>query len=121
MNELELQLKKVAQCYDNEALVIETALQIQKDFLIIGEEVSYSGKRIQAYNELYSQLFSIIERYVHLDFQKFVNLMYRIDISEKQIKSLLNDMSINFVDEATRLVIEREFKKVLTRNFYRNK
>lgn len=117
---LEKQLSNLELHYKNEELVRKTAEQIQKDFLIIGEEITYSGNYITAYTELFSQLSSIVDYYVNKKFEQFLLLMYRIDINENVIKTLLNDNTKNIVEEATHLIIEREFKKVIIRKFYAN-
>lgn len=118
MPNIEQQLNEIKLHYKNEELVKKTAEQIQKDFQIIGEEISYSGNYIRAYEELYNQLYTIVDYYVNKKFEQFLLLLYRIDIDENIIKNLLHDNSKNFIEESTQLIIEREFKKVMIRQYY---
>ncbi|TAL58042.1 MAG: hypothetical protein EPN85_12510 [Bacteroidetes bacterium] len=94
----------------------ETALQIIKDFGINGHEIKFSGNKEGAYQELFSQILPIVEKLQKENFRNFYNLMYRIDISESQIKKaveLAADKS--FSEIVTDLTLKRELLKVVTR------
>jgi hypothetical protein len=51
----------------------------------------------------------------------FFALLYRIDIPEKKVKELLPlDKTENALDDLTMLIIEREFLKVLIKDYIKN-
>jgi len=97
-----------------------TAKQIQKDFQLFDETISFSGKEENAYKELSQQILPIIDRLLNLDSARFFSLLYTIDVKEKVIKDLLfsEDKDKNPSKEITELIIERELLKVLTRKYF---
>jgi hypothetical protein len=97
----------------------DTAQQIIKDFGISGMEIKFSGNSENAYAELFSQIHPLIEKLQKENFQNFYNLMYRIDISEGQIKKevgLIKDKP--FAEIVTDMILKRELLKVVIRKIY---
>ena len=97
----------------------ETAQQVIKDFGMAGMKIEFSGNPQNAYEELFSQILPHIEKLQSENFQNFYNLMYRIDISEMQIKKAVeesNDKSFSQV--VTDLILKRELIKVVFRKQY---
>lgn len=67
------------------------------------------------------QLEQSINDLIQNNFERLVQLLYRIDVNEKRLKQLLNDYPQT--DAATiiaRLIIERQLQKVKTRKQFRN-
>lgn len=103
-------------CFD---ILNETAQQIIKDFGMIGIEIRFSGNTQNAYEELFSQMLPLIEKLQKENFQKFYNLMYRIDISEMQIKKAVRESKDkSFSDIVTNLILKRELQKVILRKSF---
>ena len=99
----------------------ETAQQVIKDFGMNGMEIKFSGSTNNAYSELFSQILPLVEKLQKENFQNFYNLMYRIDISESQIKKAVEeskDKSFSLV--VTDLILKRELLKVITRRSFSN-
>jgi hypothetical protein len=97
-----------------------TANQIIKDFQIFGHEIKFSGNELTAYEELKSQISPLLSDLYQKNTATFQSLLYRIDISEKKFRELLNDSSNNnFSELLAEAVIQREFQKVLTRKYFR--
>ena len=97
----------------------DTAQQIIKDFGMSEMEIILSGNMDNAYAELFSMVLPCIEKLQKENFQGFYNLMYRIDISETQIKKAVaqaNDKS--FSEIVTDLILKRELLKVILRKNY---
>ena len=97
----------------------DTAQQVIKDFGISGMEIKFSGNTENAYEELFAQILPLIEKLQKENFQNFYNLMYRIDISEGQIKkevALAENKS--FAQIVTGLILKRELLKVIIRKNY---
>lgn len=96
-----------------------TADQIIKDFGIFGYEIKFSGNELTAYEELKSQVAPLLFDLYQKKSSAFQSLLYRIDISEKNFKDLLdNSAKKDFASEMADAVIRREFQKVLTRKFF---
>ena len=100
----------------------ETAQQVQKDFESCGLDIDFSvpmfREEILPYEELLNRVKSQVEKSMKMQEGAFHNLLYRIDIPEKnfvQLKSTSND----FIHDVSRLILEREFMKVVTRRYYK--
>ena len=97
----------------------ETAQQIIKDFGIQGMQIKFSGNTENAYKELFSQILPHIEKLQNENFQNFYNLMYRIDVSEEQIKKAVEESKDkSFSEIVTELILKRELIKVVFRKQY---
>jgi hypothetical protein len=104
----------------NVDLLNETADQIIKDFGMFGLIVKFSGSRANAYDELFGQIQPHIEKSMNENYQKFMNILYRIDISEIQLKKKLSENTSESTSEViTELIIKRELQKVVIRNYYK--
>lgn len=87
----------------------ELVLQLNKELVIdLPEKISSE--------ELQRQLISYINGLIQNHFEKLVSLLYRIDVSEAKIKSLLQQHP---GDDAGKiiaaLIIERQLEKIKTR------
>ena|SRR5690554_373526 len=102
--------------YQKVEIIRETARQIIKDFSLFDEEIIFSGNTETAYQELFNQIYPIINRLLNLDPSRFFSMLYTIDVDEKKIKSLLFDVHDKSAEkEICKLIIERELIKVLYR------
>ena len=101
-------------------LIKDTASQIIKDFDMFGMEIKFSGNAYNAYQELFEQIEPHINKLIHTNQSKFMSVLYRIDVSELQIKKAVNEnTSEPFSDIITDLIIKRELQKVVIRNHYK--
>ena len=97
----------------------EPVKQIKKDFGWSGLEIHFSGNADNAYQELFRQILPQMEKLLKETSGRFYELMYRIDISETQIKhavALAKDRS--FAEVVTDLILKRELQKVVMRKQY---
>ena len=84
-------------------------LQLNKELAIdLAEKISFE--------ELNSQLITYINGLIQNHFEKLVSLLYRIDVSEAKIKTLLQQQT---GEDAAKiiaaLIIERQLQKIKTR------
>ena len=101
-------------------MILETAQQIQKDFAEFGLTIHFSGKAAFFYTELFDQMKVHIDELLTSNQAQFMHLMYRIDIHEQEIAQYEQEMpDHSYVEVITELVIHREIKKVITRDFFR--
>jgi hypothetical protein len=100
-------------------VVRNTAFQVIKDFGLSGIEITFSGSPQNAYEELLLQVQPALRTLYKESKSTFMSLLYRIDVDEKKVMKLAeNESSIDFFGNLTKLVIEREFTKVLIRKLY---
>ncbi len=86
---------------------------------MVGIEIKFSGNAQNAYEELFSQILPLIEKLQKENFQNFYNLMYRIDISETQIKKAVTESKDkSFSEVVTDLIMKRELLKIVTRRSF---
>jgi hypothetical protein len=87
----------------------ELVLQLNKELAIdLAEKISLE--------ELKSQLISYINDLIQNHFEKLVSLLYRIDVSEAKIKSLLQQQpGEDAAKIIAALIIERQLQKIKTR------
>ena len=97
-------------------LLNETVKQIAKDFSWSGLEIKFSGNADNAYQELFAQIHPKIEKILKERAENFYELMYRIDISESQLKKAVEQAKDqSFSEVATNLILKRELLKVVMR------
>lgn len=106
--------------YDFEIIRL-TADQIMKDFAMHGITISFSGNELTAWNELVQQISPVLLEMYQKNKSAFQSLLYRIDISEKDMRFLYDAATDDFAGKLAETVIRREFKKVLLRKFYSKK
>lgn len=71
-------------------------------------------------NELHQQLTKVINYLLDKDFNRLLNAMYRIDISEDKLKTALAiDPPDQVAPTIATLIIDRELQKVVTRRKYK--
>jgi hypothetical protein len=86
----------------------------------INEELGIEIKHQIGENELREQLSAHINYMIQADFQKLINLLYRLDISETKLKTMLEentdaDSGLIIAD----LIIERQLQKIKSRAEHR--
>lgn len=92
----------------------ELAEQLNKDLaLALPEKISL--------DELKQQLSAHINQLIKNNFEQLVSLLYRIDISESKIKSMLhNNTGENAGDIISSLIIERQLQKLKSREQFKS-
>ena len=118
---LKLELSQLLTFHNQLNIIQETADQTIKDFDAFGYEIIFSGKEESAYEELFKQLSPLIESLINNNYKKLMNVLYRIDVAEDVInQELKNNNPSEFAAIITEIVLERELKKVVTRNYYKH-
>ena len=70
---------------------------------------------------LIKKLTVVINDLIDYDMSKLLNILYKIDVNEQQLKQILSEeQPENIAHEIAKLVVYREKQKVLTREKYRN-
>jgi hypothetical protein len=104
-----------------DAIIIETANQVIKDFGEFGLEITFSGNAGCFYQELYNQMWQHIQELMTESTTRFQALLYRIDVSQREIDHYHRQApNANYTNILTELIIHREIKKVLIRDYFRS-
>ncbi|OIQ39635.1 MAG: hypothetical protein BM563_03885 [Bacteroidetes bacterium MedPE-SWsnd-G1] len=88
--------------------------QLNKDFRFLGipDEIESTVKA----NELQNRLITIIYNLINRNFADYLNLLYRIDISESEIKKMDGSDIEKLAVQVSTLILKRECQKVWLRN-----
>lgn len=106
--------------YNKLEILQQTANQIIKDFDMFGMEIKFSGNAYNAYEELFNQIEPHINKMLDNNRSKFMGILYRIDVSDEQIKKAVKENSSEpFSFIISDLIIKRELQKVVIKNFYK--
>ena len=99
-------------------LINESAIAISNQFGLekVPDEL---GDRQQQYEALKKLLSERIMDMIDHEFDRFVNLLYRIDISESKVKQALSEQPFSKgVEKVADMIIQRQMQKVATRKQY---
>jgi hypothetical protein len=108
------------QTYINNLEILElTAAQIKKDFSFFSMDIVFRDNKENAYTQLYNQILPHISKLLKDKYEKLFSLLYRIDISEKQLKAEQEqNKELPFEQIITGLIIKRCLQKVVLRKLY---
>ncbi len=83
-------------------------------------DISFSGNVEMAYDELFRQLVGHVEYLAARDLGKLQALLYQIDLSERDLARFEpSDPGFSPAEHLADLILQRELKKVVTRDFFR--
>lgn len=103
----------------DQSLAVETITQIQRDFERNGLEINLPETPTPSFELLCERLGDIIDWLLQKDHSRFMQLLYRIDLNEQQIKQALDlnqDQSV--AERLAVLIVRREAQKVLLRRYF---
>ena len=99
--------------------VLETSLQLMKDFEMLGYPLQLDNKSVEGYTNLLDQVVAYIARLSASDHQAWMNLLYRIDLPEREMHKLKNQSpSPETFYSFAETILKREFMKVVYRHRY---
>ncbi|WP_160749669.1 hypothetical protein [Flavobacterium sp. Sd200] len=101
---------------ESEDLYLKLIEQINKDFNLANESVNFHKSTTPA--ELKIQLHEKIYRLIQHKFAEYLNLLYIIDVSEEQVRSLDGSDLVQLSEDVAFLILKREWQKVWFRNRY---
>lgn len=105
---------------NDKEIVKKTAQQVVKDFALFNIDLQFPDDLSMAYNELFDQLTQIVASLLDKNATKLYSILYQIDLSEASIRKGVDEMEqLPLNDTITHLILERELKKVLTREFFK--
>ncbi len=85
------------------------------------KDIFKGANKKNPFDVLIENLTIVINDLLDYDMSKLLNILYKIDVNERQLKQILSEEKPeNIAHEIAKLVVEREKQKVLTREKYRN-
>lgn len=113
-------LKSASVYHTDQEIIRLTAEQLIKDFGEFSIPITFKGDKETPYRELFDQVEPVIYTLEMMQPEKLRAILYRIDISENEIKKhLLSDTTKTDLSSfITDLVLQRELQKVLTRIYF---
>ncbi|MGV6844912.1 MAG: hypothetical protein ACWA42_02145 [Lutibacter sp.] len=104
---------------ENKKLLVKVIQQLNKDFHLANLDYDFD-ENLKPF-ELKNKLRVIIEELLKKNYDGYLNLIYRIDLSEKDLNNLPKGNFEKLLDSITFLVLKRIFKKVwLKKHFKKN-
>ena len=96
-------------------------IQLKKDFDNCGLNSDFMTKLIPDYNFILDLLSKEVSLIIKTSNDKLMELLYRIDISEMQIKKLgIQKPESTFNQIVAELIIKRELQKVVIKQMFKN-
>lgn len=92
--------------------LFEKDFQLDKSYLNLSEEKEYS------YDQAFLKIMRVVEDLMEKDFERLLQVLYRIDVSEEKLKAALAASTDNPASVITKMIIERELLKVKFRKKY---
>ncbi|NMH89189.1 hypothetical protein [Flavivirga algicola] len=88
--------------------------QLNKDFLLANIDLDFHEEVLPSSLKLL--LHETIYKLIQEKFTEYLNLLYIIDVPEKQVKALDGDDILKLSEEVSFLILKREWQKVWFRN-----
>ncbi len=98
----------------NKDLLIKLIQQLNRDFNLSGIDNGF--KEDISVKKLIIQLNTLIENLMKNDFQTYVNLLYRIDVSELKMREIDEIDLEKIAHKVTSIILIREWQKVWFKN-----
>jgi hypothetical protein len=91
-------------------------LQLNKDFLLANVDLDFHEEVLPSSLKLL--LHETVYRLIQEKFAEYLNLLYIIDVPEKDVKALDGDDVLKLSEDVAFLILKREWQKVWFRNKY---
>jgi len=102
----------------NQKLYKQLVVQLNKDFSLTGIDLTFSKNNTPL--ELKEELQKSIKELVLHDFSSYTNLLYRIDVSEKDSQITESNDIDRYIENITFLILKRIWKKVWFKKNFSN-
>ena len=97
-------------------LYIKLIHQLNKDFLLANIDLDFHEEILPS--SLKFLLHETVYNLIQEKFIEYLNLLYIIDVPEKQVKALDGQDTLKLSEEVSFLILKREWQKVWFRNKY---
>lgn len=88
---------------------------------LLNKELAIDLAESRSYEEIHNQLAEYLNHLIKNDFEKLVTYLYRIDVSEQKLKTLLQQFPQQDAgDIIASLILERQQQKLKTRELFKH-
>ncbi|AZJ34850.1 hypothetical protein [Tenacibaculum singaporense] len=98
----------------SQKLYKQLIVQLNKDFSLTGIDLDFSANNTPS--ELKEKLQKSVKELILHDFNSYTNLLYRIDVSEKDSQITESNDIDRYTENVTFLILKRTWKKVWFKN-----
>lgn len=99
------------------SLYQKLVLQLNKDFLLANINLDFHEDVLPSSLKLL--LHETVYKLIQEKFTDYLNLLYIIDVSEKEVKALNGEDILKLSEDVSFLILKREWQKVWFRNKYK--
>ena len=97
-----------------EKLYTQLIQQLNKDFLLTNLNTKFEPNCTPA--NLKKSLHDVLLQLITNQYDDYLNLMYRIDIAERELLKIKNDNLTEIVEQLIFVILKREYQKVWFKN-----
>jgi hypothetical protein len=101
---------------NNSELYSKLVKQLNKDFLLANIDLDFHEEILPSSLKLL--LHETIYKLIQEKFMEYLNLLYIVDVSEKQVKALDGNDTLKLAEDVSFLILRREWQKVWFKNKY---
>ncbi|MFG6685027.1 hypothetical protein ACGK9U_00485 [Mariniflexile sp. HNIBRBA6329] len=99
------------------SLYQKLVLQLNKDFLLANINLDFHEDVLPSSLKL--MLHETVYKLIQEKFTDYLNLLYIVDVSEKEVKALNGEDVLKLSEDVSFLILKREWQKVWFRNKYK--
>lgn len=90
----------------------------EKDFQLDKSYLNLDTQEEVGYDQAFLMIMRVVEDLMTKDFNRLINILYRIDVSEEKLKEALGLSNDNPASVITKMILDRQLQKVATRKKY---
>ncbi len=98
--------------------LINSLVLFEKDFQLDKSYLKLEERKDIAYDQAFLMIMRVVEDLMAKDFNRLINILYRIDVSEEKLKEALALSNDNPASVVTKMILDRQLQKVETRKKY---
>ncbi|UMB59979.1 hypothetical protein MHL31_12950 [Lutibacter sp. A80] len=102
---------------ETENLELKLIEQLNKDFRLSG--ISKIFDVTSSFENLKDELSLTLLNLIQFKYDDYLNLIYRIDLSEKELAIITNRNLTDVVNQLVFLILKREFQKIWFKQYYK--
>ncbi len=98
--------------------LISSLSLFEKDFQLDKSYLSLQERKEITYDEAFLLIMRVVEDLMTKDFNRLINILYRIDVSEDRLKAALALSTDNPASVITKMILDRQLQKIEIRKKY---
>lgn len=108
--------------FNNQQVIDHLLRQLEKDLEIENNSLSCQFENGNLFEKIHTLILPVVEKNIQQNYGNFISKLYRIDVSEQKISDALkNNSSSDYAVVITKLILQKEMQKIITRLVYANR